>query len=159
MMGLFLLHLILTAVWLLLTEDVGALNLLLGIFIAWVAVVMYAHATGDRHYTRMLRRVVAFAVYFIFILFKANWQVAREVISPDHGMKPRLLRYDVSGLTHVQVTTLANAITLTPGTLSADIDETGQTLLIHCMYAENREDAIAELDELRDRLMKGVFGQ
>ena len=74
-------------------------------------------------------------------------------------MHPRIIRYPVTGLSHTQMTTLASAITLTPGTLSADVDEAGQTLYIHCMYAHDRDAAVADLDELRDRLMREVFGR
>ncbi|MEM6505352.1 MAG: Na+/H+ antiporter subunit E, partial [Planctomycetota bacterium] len=53
--------------------------------------------------------------------------------------------------------TLANAITLTPGTLSADINDAGDTLYIHAMYAEAKKDATRDLDELRDKLLRLVF--
>ena len=95
--------------------------------------------------------------YFLYILVKANLDVAWEIITPGYAMKPRMIRYDVTGLTPIQITTLANAITLTPGTLSADINDAGDTLYIHAMYAEQKQDATKDLDELRDKLLKLVF--
>jgi multicomponent Na+:H+ antiporter subunit E len=91
------------------------------------------------------------------ILFKANLQVAREVITPGLGMSPRIIAYPVAGMTDGQITTFSNALTLTPDTLTTDVAEDGRTLYIHCMYAEDRDRAVAELDELRDRIMREVF--
>ena len=85
--------------------------------------------------------------------------MAWEIVTPGLRMTPRIIRYDVADLTPVEVTTLANAITLTPGTLTMDVDERGDTLYIHCMYADDRDAAVAELDDLRRRLMEGVFGR
>jgi len=159
MSGLFLLHLVLTALWLVLTESYTGPNFLFGFFIAYVVVVLFAHATGDRHYTSMAFRLVRFAGYFVFILIKANLQVAREVITPGHGMTPRVIAYDVRDLTDVQTVTLSNAITLTPGTLTADVSDDGATLYVHCMYAQDRAGAVAEIDRLKRNLIEGVFAK
>jgi len=83
--------------------------------------------------------------------------VAKEVITPGLHMKPRLIRYDVAGMSAAEITTLANAITLTPGTLSADIDDAGETLFIHCMYAADRQSAVDELDDLKLRILVDLF--
>ena len=91
------------------------------------------------------------------ILVKANLEVAWEIITPGFGMEPRILRYSVAGLSDVEVTTLANAITLTPGTLSADLSEDGETLFIHAMYARDRDQALAAVDQLRHWLLREVF--
>ena len=63
----------------------------------------------------------------------------------------------MAGLTDVEVTTLANAITLTPGTLSADLSPDGETLFIHAMYAEDTDEALAAVDQLRYALLREVF--
>jgi multicomponent Na+:H+ antiporter subunit E len=103
--------------------------------------------------------LLSFTIYFLRILVIANLQVAREILTPGFQMSPRLLRYDVSDLTDVQTTFLANTITLTPGTLSVDVSEEADFLYVHCMYARDRDSILAELDELKDRILKEVFGQ
>lgn len=157
MRGLFILHLMLAGLWLVLTESYTGLNFLFGLAIAYVVVVLFAHSTGNRHYTSMLLRCVRFLAYFLTIMVKANVQVAREVLTPGYGMTPRVLAYDVSDLNEVRTATLANAITLTPGTLSADISEDGRTLYIHAMYAADREAAVAAIDDLKMHLMRDIF--
>ncbi|MEE9405752.1 MAG: Na+/H+ antiporter subunit E [Algisphaera sp.] len=153
----FLLNLALAAVFVALQGSASFIDIVLGLLIGLGVVSMLSNASGNGGYTRRVFGLVRFAFYFIYILIKANLEVAWEVITPGHHMQPRLLRYSVAGLTEVEITTLANAITLTPGTLSADINDAGDTLYIHCMYAREREDAVAALDELRHWLLREVF--
>jgi len=159
MMILVLLNISLTLLWMMLTQSSSFLNGVLGFAVSAVVVTLAARAGGYGAYLGRLFNLVRFAAYFLYILVKANLDVAWEIVTPNLNMKPRIIRYDVRGLTPVQVTTLANAITLTPGTLSADIDDAGGYLFIHAMYAEDRKAAVQGLNELRDRLMWLVFGQ
>lgn len=152
-----LLNVAFTLLWLLLTQNTSFLNGVLGFLLGAVVVTIGARAAGKAAYLGRLFNLIRFTGYFLYILVKANLDVAWEIVTPNLGMKPRMIRYDVRGLSELQVTVLANAITLTPGTLSSDVDDAGEFLYIHAMYAEKREDAVADLDELRDKLLKLVF--
>lgn len=152
-----LLNIALTLLWMMLNRDTSFLNGVLGFGLGAVVVELGLRASGKGTYVLQLRDLVRFVCYFLYILVKANLDVAWEIITPGMNMKPRMIRYDVTGLSEMQVTTLANAITLTPGTLSADVNDDGDTLYIHAMYAENKKDATKDLDELRDKLLKLVF--
>ncbi len=155
----FLLNLLIAVLWMLLWDAFSIYGLLAGLAMGYVLVALYSRAFEGGTYGLAPWRLAAFALYFTRILVKANLQVAWEVITPGFTMSPRMLRYDVSGLTPVQVTTLASAISLTPGTLSCDIREEDSALYIHCMYASDRQAALRDIDELRDHVMKEVFGR
>ncbi|MEM1108389.1 MAG: Na+/H+ antiporter subunit E [Planctomycetota bacterium] len=144
-------------VYVALAGEVNFLTLLTGFVIGLFIVTLIGQATGRGGYLRRMYGACRFGVYFIYILVKANIGVAKEILTPGFGMAPRIIRYSVEGLSDVETTTLANAITLTPGTLSADISDDGDTLYVHCMYARNRDAAVAELDELKAWLMREVF--
>ena len=152
-----LFNIALTLLWMMLNRDTTFLNGVLGFALGAIVVELGMRAAGKPPYFARLWALVRFTIYFIYILVKANLEVAWEIMTPGYSMKPRMIRYDVRGLTPIQLTTLANAITLTPGTLSADICDEGETLYIHAMYAEKKEDATLALDELRDKLLKNVF--
>jgi len=155
---LLLLHLFLLGVWLALTDEVSFLNVVLGLAVGAVVTSIVAVAFGRGGYLHRGWALLRFLGYFVRILIQANLQVMWEIITPGYTMTPRLIRYDVEGLTPVQITVLASAITLTPGTLTADVDEDGRYLFIHCMYAGDRDDAVRQIDELRGRLLREVFG-
>ena len=152
-----LLNIALTLLWMMLNRDTSLLNGILGFALGAIVVELGLRAAGRKTYLGPLLGLIRFSCYFVYILVKANLDVAWEIITPGLSMSPRMIRYDVTGLNDLQLTTLANAITLTPGTLSADVNDAGDTLYIHAMYAEKKEDATKDLDELRDKLLKLVF--
>ncbi|HEV2295457.1 MAG TPA: Na+/H+ antiporter subunit E [Tepidisphaeraceae bacterium] len=172
----FLLHLTLALLWMLLWGSFDLYTLLAGIVVGFLLLALFARVTGGAGvdggsgrflepvrqvatlgYPTRLWRLICFAAYFVKILVVANWQVAKLVLAPSMPIHPRIIRYDVSGLTPAQLTTLASAITLTPGTLSADLSSGDRLLYIHCINAPDAEQAVREIDQLKDRLLKGVF--
>lgn len=150
-------NLVLAVAWCMLAGSFSAWNFLGGVLVGAFVISGYSRVAGKSPYMRKLTNLIRFGSYFAAILIKSNIQIAREVITPGWSQKPRILRYPVDDLTDVQKTALANAITLTPGTLAVDISPDGAFLYLHCMYAESREQTIAEIDELADRLRRWVF--
>lgn len=80
----------------------------------------------------------------------ANFAVARIVLNPRLPISPCLITIDASELPPVSQATLANAITLTPGTLSIDVDR--GRIEVHCL---TRESAAQTRDgQMLERAMK-----
>jgi multicomponent Na+:H+ antiporter subunit E len=156
-MTLFMLNILFALLWTFLWGSFGIYTLVAGFVLGYLLLGLYSRVTQTEGYGNKVVDLLRFAGYFIRILIKANLIIAYDVLTPGFMQKPRFVRYDVTGLTDVQVTTLSNAITLTPGTLVVEISDDRHYLYIHCMYAEDREAAIRDLDELRQRLMKEVF--
>ena len=153
----FLLHIVLAFVWMLMFSSFDVYTLLAGLAVASVLIAALGPTQESRRFRVNPLRLVRFAAYFVRILIIANWQVARLVLDPAMPIRPRIIRYDVTGLTPVQITTLANSITLTPGTLSVDLSPDDRLLYVHCINAPDRARAVRELDELKHRLMTEVF--
>lgn len=126
---------------------------MIGLFVIW----LYGLATDGPKYPSKLWRLIKYSVWFMYLLTKSNVQIAWEIITPGMHQTPRIIRYPVQELSDVEATTLANSITLTPGTLVVDISEDGNWLYVHCMYAKDRESAVADLDELKHQLQSEVF--
>ena len=83
---------------------------------------------------RMLnpRRWVTFIAYlfpFFFAMAKANIDVAYRVITGR--INPAIVKIDPGLKTDLSHAILANSITLTPGTLSVDVDEKTNELYVH----------------------------
>ncbi|MFW6059781.1 MAG: Na+/H+ antiporter subunit E [Phycisphaeraceae bacterium] len=157
MTKMLLLNLFLALVYVALTGDISGMNFLIGFGLGFLVVTVFCRAVGTPSYPRKYFRLLSFGLYFLRILIMANLQVAWEIITPSLNIRPRIIRYPVHELTPVQITTLANAISLTPGTLTCDVDDDGEHLYIHAMYGEDREATVRSLDELKDRLMAEVF--
>jgi len=83
---------------------------------------------------RMLnpRRWFTFLAYlfpFFFAMAKANVDVAYRVITGR--INPAIVKINPNLKTDMSVTILANSITLTPGTLSVDVDQKTNELYVH----------------------------
>ncbi|HEB60839.1 MAG TPA: Na+/H+ antiporter subunit E [Phycisphaeraceae bacterium] len=157
MIRLVFLNIALAVGWVFLAATFTPVSFIAGLVFGFMVTSIYATATGERGYGRHLWKILSFGAYFLKILIKANWQIAYEAATPRFNMTPRILRYPVGHMSDVEKTTLSNAITLTPGTLVVDIDDNGQNIYVHCMYAKDREEAIRELDDLANHLHEGVF--
>jgi multicomponent Na+:H+ antiporter subunit E len=156
-MSPFLLNLLLALLWTFTWGSFDIYTLTAGFVLGYLLLGLYSRVTQSQGYGVRVFHLLSFFAYFVRILIIANIQIAIEVLTPTHYQTPRIIRYDVSQLNEVQVTALANTITLTPGTLAIDISKDRQWLYIHCMYAADREAAVRSLDELRDRLIREVF--
>jgi len=153
----FLFNVGLALVWISLTGSFSEWNFIAGMLVGAAVVEGYTRARRSAPYLGKMVRLIGFAMYFLRILVQANMQVAWEVVTPKHTMQPRILRYPVAGLSDVERVTLANAITLTPGTLVIDVSPDNEWLYIHAMYAKDEDAALRSIDELALRLRKGVF--
>ncbi|NHX36918.1 MULTISPECIES: monovalent cation/H+ antiporter subunit E [Halolamina] len=91
-----------------------------------------------------VKRLVRFCLYVPFLLWeivKANVEIAYIVLHPDLPIDPEMVEFDAAVWSALPVTTLANSITLTPGTLTVDVER--QHLIIHTLTASAREDLFA----------------
>lgn len=84
--------------------------------------------------------LVAFIGYFIWELVRSNIRVAWDVITITHYMKPGILAVPLEAETNLEITLLANFISLTPGTLSLDVSSDHKVLFVHAMYLTDIDD-------------------
>lgn len=137
----------LALVWAAVTGAFTLLNLLLGAVIGAMAVLFIRDRVEHPHMMRRFVRTLSLAALFFYELALSAARVAMLVISP--GMKKRLspgiIAYPLSVTSDLQITLLANLITLTPGTLSVDVSDDRKTLYIHVLEMNDREDVIASI--------------
>ncbi|MBP8718394.1 MAG: Na+/H+ antiporter subunit E [Candidatus Atribacteria bacterium] len=80
---------------------------------------------------------------FFIALVKANLDVAYRVITGR--INPGIVKISPNLKTDAAITLLANSITLTPGTLSVDIDEKNNDLYIHWINVTNIKPTIEDI--------------
>lgn len=107
---------------------------------------------------KQLIRMPAFMVWFVGQMFHANWQVAIDILTPGSALTPAIVAYRTRSESAREITALSNLVTLTPGTLTIDVDDApgrGHTLYVLGLYAPQDPEAFrAELRELEDRLLR-----
>jgi len=110
-------------------------EILAGIILSIVAGVIGRNVLFREKNYRMLnpKRWFFFIFYlfcpFFFAMAKANFDVAYRVLTGK--INPGIVKISPDLKTDLGITFLANSITLTPGTLSVDIDEKNNDLYVH----------------------------
>ena len=95
--------------------------------------------------------------YFFWYVIRANFDVAVRVIHPDVPIRPGIVKVSTTLTSEMAKTFLANSITLTPGTLTLDID--GQDFYVHWINI-NTDDAARRTAEICGRfepLLRRIF--
>lgn len=89
------------------------------------------------------------ALWFGGEMMRANLRVAYDVVTRAHTSTPAVVAVPLRAKTDLEITLLANLISLTPGTLSLDVSPDRRTLYVHAMFA-------AEPEVLRQEIREGL---
>ncbi|MDW7651261.1 MAG: Na+/H+ antiporter subunit E [Bacillota bacterium] len=77
----------------------------------------------------------------VIAIFKANWDVAKIVLSPKLNISPGFVKYRTKVAKPLNRVILANSITLTPGTLTIEVED--DVFIVHAITRANAEDVAA----------------
>jgi len=130
-------------------------NLLLGGVIGGFCLFLIRGQTrGARFWSRSLR-VMSLAWLFVQELATSAVRVGLMVLRPRLNLRPAMIAFPLTATRDVEITLLANLVTLTPGTLSVDVSADRKYLLIHAIDVTDREDLIRSIREgLEKRVME-----
>ena len=137
----FLFWMILNGRWTMETAAVGATVTALAMLFAWKA-CDWSFRKEFRLYL-VIPRIIGYCLTVIWEIVKANLNMCRIVYFEEANATVRTIRTRLK--TRMAKMALANAITLTPGTISVTVE--GDALTVHCLrpeLAEGLEDLIFE---------------
>jgi multicomponent Na+:H+ antiporter subunit E len=146
--------------WLLLWGDVNLANITTGLILAVLLVVVFPpDATNDDPMVIRPVAAVSFLVWFLWALIQTNVAVAKEVVLPSSrsDINPAVVACYLRTRSGRLATIVANAITLTPGTLTVDARSRPAVLYVHVLTFESVEATRAEVEDLEDRVIR-AFG-
>lgn len=129
----------LLAFWLVLTGSLAATDLAMGVALSlllgwWAARTLWA--AGDEP-SLTLAQSGRFLVYLLWLVKEivvAAVGVAEKVLDPRMPIDPVMIVHQSPLTRPVSRVAFANSITLTPGTLTVDLDASGYT--VHCLTEE-----------------------
>jgi len=82
--------------------------------------------------------VVVYVPVFVYKMFLSNIDVARRVLTPKIPLNPGFVKIPIDLKGDVGKLTLANSVTLTPGTLAIDSDD--ENLYIHWIDIKGKNE-------------------
>lgn len=151
------LSLVLLTVWLLLANSIHPGHIVLGAVIAFViplfTKVFWPQRARMRHPTAVLNFVLA----VLWDIVVANLQVATLILAPGRKMRPRFVRLPLALRSEFAIAVLANTISLTPGTVTADVAGDRKSLLIHCLHVDDEAALIDNIKRRYEQRIKEIF--
>lgn len=152
-----ILSLALFLVWQALNNGVSGGSVVMGLLLAWLLPLITRNFWPDRP---GIQHPIRFSVYIVRVLFDiiiASVEVAILVLIPGRQPKPAFVSFPLELEHPLAITTLASTISLTPGTVSADISDDKKLLLIHVL---DLDDEAALIDTIKRRYelpLKEIF--
>jgi multicomponent Na+:H+ antiporter subunit E len=141
----FLLNIMLTLIWVMLTGELVVVNFAFGFILSYVILWVVGEEDDSKRYFTRVPAIISFIFFFIYEMLKANLHVAYDVITPRFFMKPGIVKYPLDAKTNLEITFFTNLISLTPGTLILDVSDDKKVVYIHVMYLEDREAFIQQI--------------
>ena len=151
-------------VWCLLNWVPDWQHVVVGVFVA----LFVTFITGDlfakrpgmlAHPRRYWYFIFWYIPVFLWECFKANIDVAYRVLNPVLPIRPGIVKVKTSLSSDTALTFLANSITLTPGTMSVDIDKDNGILYIHWInvQSEDIEVVTKRIAARFENILKNIF--
>ncbi|MEE9348216.1 MAG: Na+/H+ antiporter subunit E [Robiginitomaculum sp.] len=133
-----ILSIVLGAYWLTLSGHFEPLFLFFGVVsILFTLGLVYRMRIldGETAPYMQLPKMLSYFVWLFWEIIKANIAVVKAVLRPDLEVSPAMIRVPAPQKTDLGKTMFANSITLTPGTVSIDMQENGE-ILVHALLSE-----------------------
>lgn len=136
-MTLLGLNLVLAALWAAMAGDIDLAHLVVGFVVGYGILWVCRPLLPTTTYFAKLPLLVRFAGFFAWELVLSNVRVAWDVVTPRAYRRPGVVAVPLDATTEVEITLLANLVTLTPGTLSLDVSDDRRTLYVHAMFVDD----------------------
>jgi multicomponent K+:H+ antiporter subunit E len=148
----------LIVVWQMLVNKLTPGNLLLGLILGLIIPIITAAYWPNRPSLRNPTKIVAYLAIVIWDIVVANIEVAYIILFKSNAnTKPAWITIPLELRTPEAITALAGTITLTPGTVSADLSGDGGALLVHCLDAPDPDAVRDQIKERYERRLKEIF--
>jgi multicomponent K+:H+ antiporter subunit E len=152
-----LLSLLLVVFWPLLFNTLSLAHLLFGLVLA-ILVPLFTKRFWPG--SPRVRRPLHLARYGLLVLgdiLIANVQVAWLILGPVKKLRPAFVTYPLDLREDFSITLLASTVSLTPGTVSADVSADRSTLIIHALDVEDEATLIAHIKQRYETPLREIF--
>jgi len=152
------LTLLLAIVWVLLQNEVSAGMVVFGIILGIIIPRMTSIWWPDTPKGFSLGKMFSYSLIVMWDILIANIQVAWIVLTvPNSKLKPAWIVVPLEVRQPEAITMLAGTITLTPGTVSADLSSEGHSLLVHVLHTDDPDAVLDEIKTRYERRLTEIF--
>lgn len=152
------LTLLIAVVWTLLQNQVSAGMVVFGIILGVIIPKLTSIWWPDRPSGLRVGKLASYSVIVLWDIMVANFQVAWIVLTvPNSKLKPAWIDIPLELTQPEAITMLAGTITLTPGTVSADLSSEGRLLLVHVLHTDDPDGVREDIKTRYEARLKEIF--
>lgn len=153
-----LLSAVVAIVWIALVNEISLGSLLFGMLLGIVIPLFTSAYWPQRPVVRRPLKVLEYALIVLRDIAMSNVQVAYLVLfRSGDSLRSRFVTVPIDLQSPEAIAVLAGTITMTPGTLSADIAADGSAILVHCLEADDPDAVVAAIKDGYERRLKEIF--
>ena len=153
-----LLTLLLVAVWQMLVNYVSLGTLVFGLILGILIPLLTAPYWPDRPRLKNPAMIVEFILVVLWDIVVANVSVAKIILfKRNKDMRPTWITVPLDLRSPEAITVLAGTITMTPGTVSADVAADDSSLLVHCLDATDPDAVRDDIKQRYERRLREIF--
>ena len=139
----------LLVVWLMLNTTVSFGHIVLGSVLAIVIPLLCAPLRVPQPKVKKPMMAIRYASSVLKDIVIANIEVAILVMGPMHKIKPGWVAVPLDLTGTLPITVLASTVTMTPGTVSADISKDEKWLYVHVLNMPHDEQEVIDFIKQR----------
>jgi multicomponent K+:H+ antiporter subunit E len=144
--------------WMLLVNHVRVGSLVMAAFLATAIPLFTAPYWPSSPKIRNFPALFAYGALVFWDILVANFVVARIILfMPNSRIQSRWVTVPLDLKSPEAITALASTITLTPGTLTADMSACGRALLIHSLHAPDPDSIRDEIKTRYEARLKRIY--
>jgi len=162
---------VLFIIWLVVSASLDTQELLAGAVLALIVAALthdvFTRAGLANLHPRRVAYAIAYVPYFLWAMIMANLDVAYRVLHPARPIRPGIVKAKTTLESDTGKLSLANSITLTPGTITLDVDD--DNYFIHWIWvsdevlnakddSEHVEKASEAITRPFEKYLKVIFG-
>ncbi|WP_439817035.1 Na+/H+ antiporter subunit E [Zavarzinia sp. CC-PAN008] len=152
------LSLTILVVWVMLANEVSAGHVVLGAILGFLVPLFTARFWPGRPRIGAPLAIAEYVLVVLWDIVVSNVQVARLVLfRPAGGFRSVYVTVPLDLTSPEAIAVLAGTITMTPGTVSADLSACGGALLVHCLDTGDPEGTVAAIKDRYERRLKRIF--
>ncbi len=144
-------------VWLLLNQSLALGHLLLALVLAWLLPLPAQRLRGGTAGIRRLGPVIPLLLVVLRDILLSSIDVGKRILLMPNRLTPGFIWVPLDLRNPHAVATLAGIITMTPGTLSAEVSPQFDHLLVHCFHLEDADATIAQIKSSYEAPLREIF--
>jgi multicomponent K+:H+ antiporter subunit E len=144
-------------VWLLLNNTLDAAHVLLAAVLAIVVPWFTERLRPERPRIRRPLVIAKLGLTVLWDIVLSNIEVARRILGPEAAIKPRFVWVPLALTDPHAILSLAGIITMTPGTLSAEVSADRRHLLVHAFNVDDEAGLVAQIKARYEAPLKEIF--